>query len=372
MKLTPFLAEKWINDHENDCKYNLTESCVQPFVMDELLDLLGIKEKYINNLLNTTLDYGPINGSDSLKKQISQLYQNVSIENIALAQGANNANMLVMMELFEENDEIITFTPTYQQFSSLAKSIHVNVIEIPYYEEKGWMFDFDELENSIHSNTKAIILTNPNNPTGTILDNDSSLKLIEIARKKDLYLIVDEAYYGMNIDGIKYKSFIDLYEKAIIVSGLSKPFACPALRIGWIIGPKEFIDRIIIRRDYDIISLSKMNDMLACEVLTQKEKIIKRNLDICMENRRIIEEWINSEIHITNAFTQGTTQLIRYDLEIPSVEFAEMIQNETGVFFVPGSCYGAEYHLRLGGGLNPKILKEGLDVFSKWIRKFDE
>ena len=372
MKLQPFKAEKWINDHENNCIYNLTESCVQPFKMDELLDLLGIKDKYIDSLLNTTLDYGPINGSDSLKEQISKLYESVSVDNIALAQGGNNANMLVVMELFDKNDEIITFTPSYEQFSSLAKSIHANVVSLPLYEENNWMYDINEIEENINKNTKAIVLINPNNPTGTVMKEKDCLELVELARKYDLYIISDEAYRGMIVEGTEAKSFVDYYEKAIVTSGLSKTYALPALRIGWIIGPKEFIDRIIIRRDYDIISLSKMNDMLAYEVLNQKDKIIQRNLDICLENRKIIQDWIKKEKHITNVFTQGTTQLIHYDIDIPSEEFAEMLQNETGIFFVPGKCYNAEYHLRLGGGINPNILKEGLQVFSKWLRKFDK
>ena len=372
MKLQPFKAEKWMNDHENDCKYNLTESCVQPFKMDELLNLLGIKEQYIEQLLNTTLDYGPINGSDSLKEQISKLYENVSVDNIALAQGGNNANMLVIMELFDENDEIITFTPSYEQFSSLAKSIHASVVSLPLYEEKNWMYDLNEIENNINSNTKAIVLINPNNPTGTVLSESDCLDLVKLARKYDLYIISDEAYRGMIVEGKEAKSFADYYEKAIVTSGLSKTYALPALRIGWIVGPKEFIDRIIIRRDYDIISLSKMNDMLASEVLNQKNIVIKRNIDICLENRKIIQEWIKTEPHITNVFTQGTTQLIHYDIDMKSEMIAELIQKETGIFFVPGACYNSEYHLRLGGGLNPVILKEGLEVFSKWLRKFDK
>ena len=372
MKLQPFKAEKWINDHENDCIYNLTESCVQPFKMEELLNLLGIKEKYIENLLNTTLDYGPINGSDSLKEQISKLYEHVSVENIALAQGGNNANMLVVMELFDKNDEIITFTPSYEQFSSLAKSIHATVISLPLYEEKNWMYDLNEIEKNINSNTKAIVLINPNNPTGTVLSESDCLDLVKLARKYDLYIISDEAYRGMIVDGKEAKSFADYYEKAIVTSGLSKTYALPALRIGWIIGPKEFIERIIIRRDYDIISLSKMNDMLASEVLKQKNKVIKRNIDICLENRKIIQKWMKTEPHITNVFIQGTTQLIKYDIDMKSEMFAELIQKETGIFFVPGACYNSEYHLRLGGGLNPVVLKEGLEVFSKWLRKFDQ
>ncbi len=115
-----------------------------------------------------------------------------------------------------------------------------------------------------------------------------------------------------------------------------------------------------------------MNDLLAVEVLKQKEKVLSRNYDICMKNRAFLKEWIKEEKHITNTFTSGTTQLIRYDMKIPSEELSLRVQKEEGIFFVPGSCFDCEYHLRLGGGIDPIIFQKGLKTFSKWLRQFDD
>ena len=373
MKIRPFKVETWMNEHENEGLYNLTESCVSPLKMGELLDLLNIKEKYLDTFLDMKLDYGDINGSDELKKQICQLYDTVEPCNIAIAQGAINANEMAIMELIEPNDEIITFTPGYQQISSLAESLGANIIELKLYEDKGWQMDFDELERVITEKTKAICVTLPNNPTGTMLSGEQAVQLVELAEKYDLYLFVDEVYRGLCVDDFCYQgSFYGLYDKAIITSGLSKAYGLPALRLGWIIGPKDFIDRIINRRDYHIISIPKMNDLLAVEVLKQKEKVLSRNYDICMKNRAFLKEWIKEEKHITNTFTSGTTQLIRYDMKIPSEELSLRVQKEEGIFFVPGSCFDCEYHLRLGGGIDPIIFQKGLKTFSKWLRQFDD
>ena len=372
MKVSPFKVEIWMNEHENDGIYNLTESCVSPLKMGELLELLDIKEKYLSDLLDMKLDYGDINGSDELKKQICQLYETAEPCNIAIAQGAINANEMTIMELIEPNDEMITFTPGYQQVSSLAESLGAKVIELELKEEKGWQVDFDELEKAITDKTKVICVTLPNNPTGTMLSTQACVRLIEIAERHDLYLFVDEVYRSLYADRFCYQgSLFDLYDKAIITSGLSKSFGLPGLRLGWIVGPKAFIDRIIYRRDYHIISISKMNDVLAVEVLKQKEKILSRNRDICLKNRAYLEEWIKHERHITNSFTSGTTQLIRYDMKIPSEELSLRVQKEAGIFFVPGSCFDCEYHLRLGGGIDPIIFQNGLNVFSNWLRQFD-
>ena len=372
MEIKPFKVEIWMNEHENDCIYNLTESCVHPFQMEELLNFLDIKDNYLSLLLNTTLDYGPINGSEELKKQICGLYETVTPENIALAQGAINANEMALMELIDPDDEIITFVPGYQQVLSLSESLGAKVIELKLKQENGWQPDLNELEKAITEKTKAVCMTLPNNPTGTMLSGKKADQLIEIMRKHNLYLFADEVYRGLCVDGNSYNgSLFDIYDKAIVTSGLSKSFALPALRIGWIIGPNEFIKKIINRRDYHIISLSKMNDTLAIEVLKQKDKILDRNLKICLENRSFLHKWINEEPHISNIFTSGTTQLIRYDMDIPSEELALRVQKEKGIFFVPGSCFDQEYHLRLGGGIKPEIFKKGLTEFSKWLRQFD-
>lgn len=372
MKLENFKVETWMNEHENDCIYNLTESCFTPLTVRELLELCGVKDSFMNEMLDVRLDYGPIAGSEELRVEIAALYKNCTPDQIAVAQGAINANAMALFELIEKGDHILAFTPLYQQLLSLPESIGAEITCIPCLEEDDWQPDINQLESAIQPNTKVLCLNNPCNPTGYLYTDDEMKAIAEFAKKHDLWIFADEVYRGLNQEDDTFgSSFFDYYDKCIVSGGLSKTFALPGLRMGWLAAPKAFIDQIAIRRDYHIISLPKINDTLSILALKNKELILNRNRLISKRNREIIKEWVKQEPHIDVVFTNSTTLYIRYDMDIPSDELALRLQKETGVFFVPGVCFDIDHHLRLGGGVESEMLEKGLAVFSKWLRQFD-
>ena len=373
MKLENFKVETWMNEHENDCIYNLTESCFTPLTMRELLDICEVREAFMEDLLEVRLDYGPIAGSNELRQEIASLYKNCSPDQIAIAQGAINANAMALYELIEKGDHIVAFTLLYQQLLSLPLSIGAEITCIPCLEEADWQPDISKLEAALKPNTKVLCLNNPCNPTGYLYTDEQMQAIAQFARQHDLWLFVDEVYRGLNQHDDSFgSSFFDFYDQCIVSGGLSKTFALPGLRMGWLAAPQSFIDKITIRRDYHIISLPKINDTLSILALKNKDKILKRNRLISMQNRKTIQRWVADEPHIDVVFTDSTTLFIRYDMDIPSDELALRLQKETGVFFVPGTCFDIDHHLRLGGGIEPKQLTEGLAVFSKWLRQFDK
>lgn len=373
MKLENFKVETWMNEHENDCLYNLTESCFTPLTMRELLELCEAQDSFMTELLDVRLDYGPIAGSDELRIEIAKLYKHCFPNQIAIAQGAINANAMALYELVEKGDHIIAFTPLYQQLLSLPLSIGAEITCIPCLEEADWKPNINKLETALKPNTKMLCLNNPCNPTGYLYTDEEMIAIADFARQHDLWLFVDEVYRGLNQHDDQFgSSFFDYYDKCIVSGGLSKTFALPGLRMGWLAGPQAFIDQIAIRRDYHIISLPKINDTMAILALKNKEKILERNRLISTQNRATIQHWVANEPHIDVVFTDSTTLFIRYDMDIPSDELALRLQKETGVFFVPGVCFDIEHHLRLGGGIEPTMLADGLAVFSKWLRQFDK
>lgn len=113
------------------------------------------------------------------------------------------------MTLLSTNDHILSFLPTYQQLYSFPESLGVEVDFIHLKEENEWKIDFEELEKNIRENTKMICLNLPNNPTGTTLDHEEMHQLIQICKKHDLYVLVDEIYRGL----YQEESISDLYEK---------------------------------------------------------------------------------------------------------------------------------------------------------------
>lgn len=371
MKINEFKVETWMTDHENDCQYNLTETCVSSLSLSELQQF--VDENIMETLMSMKMDYGPIVGSQRLKKAILSLYEKGNEENITIAHGAINANELVLISLLDPGDHVISLFPTYQQMYDFPRSLGCDVSLIHLNEEQGWMPSLDDFKKVMQKNTKMICLNSPNNPTGTTIPLSLMKDIIALARENDCYILCDEIYRDVDTENeVMFPSFSDYYEKAIVTQSLSKVFSFAGLRLGWIKGPKEVIDLINYRRDYHIISSGPMDDYLACLVLENKESILKRSIDICKQNKKILQKWLDQEPLVSCVIPRhGTVCFLHYHIDIPSKELCEKLQKETGVFFVPGSAFDTEYHLRFGFTQDEKIIKEGLITFSNWLRQYD-
>lgn len=368
MKIDIFDIEAWMTEHEKEYTYNLAESCVASLTIQELLDFCQNKEEVLQHILHAKLDYGPIVGSDDLKEGILKLYDTGNLENITITHGCINANELVLISLLQQGDHIITIYPTYQQMYSFPESFGVEVSLIELLEENNWQPTIEEFKELIKENTKMICLTSPNNPTGTSISNDLLEQLVVLAKEHNIYLLVDEAYRGAG--ATKEVSISDIYDKGIATSSMSKTMGLAGLRIGWIKGPKEIITLVDNRRDYHIISSGYLNDYLATIAFKNYDKIHNRSMDIITLNRQVVKEWLETEPNVSCQLSNtGTIAFLKYDLDMPSKELCVKLQEETGVFFVPGACFGKEYYLRFGMANKTEEIKKGLQIFSRWIKE---
>lgn len=370
MKVNEFEVETWMTDHETHCQYNLTETCVSSLSLQDLQTY--VDEDISSTIMNMTMDYGPITGSSRLKKAILSLYEKGTENQITITHGAINANELVMMGILEPGDHVVSLYPTYQQMYDFPASLGCEVSLIELDENNNWMPTIDDFKKIIQPHTKMICLNSPNNPTGTTLPFNLMQEIIEIAKENDCYILCDEIYRGINTKtSMMSPSFSDYYEKAIVTQSLSKVFSFAGLRLGWIKGPENIINDINYRRDYHIISSGPLDDYLACLVLENKDKILQRNRNICENNKDILKQWLDNEPLVSCVIPdEGTVCFLKYDIDMPSKELCERLQDETGVFFVPGSAFGIEYHLRFGFTHEPQYIQEGLNVFSKWLDQF--
>ena len=369
MKIDFFDVEAWMTEHEKDYRYNLAETCVDSMNVNDLLKMVEDKDAVINDLLNTNLDYGPIEGSKRLRKAIAKLYETGDLDNISISHGCINANELVLISLLEKGDHLISITPTYQQMYSFPESFGVETDLVELKEGNDWLPDLDDFKRAIKDNTKMICLVNPNNPTSTMFSKEFLMKLIEIAKAHQLYILCDEVYQGLSDDEV---SISDLYDLGIATSSLSKITSYAGLRIGWIKANHKIIKMINDRRDYHIISTGYINDYLATIVVENYDKILKRSRKIIETNRQILIDWLEKEPLVDCVVPKvGTIAFLKYKLPIKSKELCIELQKDTGVFFVPGACFNQEYHLRFGFANNSKDIKIGLELFSKWLHKDD-
>lgn len=372
MKIAEFEVETWMTDHELDCRYNLTETTVSSLTLNDLQQWTD--EDIVSQVMSMPMDYGPIVGSPRLKDAILSLYETGTHENITITHGAINGNELAMMSILEPGDHVISLFPTYQQMYDFPKSLGCDVSLIYLKEENQWLPSLEDFKNAMTTHTKMICLNSPNNPTGTTLPLSLMKDIIKLAKENDCYILCDEIYRGVSTVSQEISpSFSDYYDKAIVTQSVSKVFSFAGLRLGWMKASQEVIDIINYRRDYHIISSGPLDDYLGCLVLENKEKILQRSTEICRESKQVLKEWLTHEPLMSCVIPdEGTVCFLKYNIDMPSQEFCEKLQKETGIFFVPGSTFGMENYLRFGLTHDAEYVKEGLTLFSQWLKQFNK
>lgn len=373
MRLDTFKVERWMDEYEGFLTYDLGETCVDSLKIGELLKLCGKDPaEFMKELEDRRMVYGWIHGSDELKKGIASLYETMTVDDVVPTHGGISANHMVLAELAEPGKNVVTFVPTYQMHYSIPESIGAEVRKLHLKKEEKFLPNLEELKKLVDKDTVLIDICNPDNPTGAVIPKETMVKIVEIAKSVDAYLLCDEAYREYYEDGSAMYSAADLYEKGISTSSMSKFFGLAGLRIGWIATKdKDFMHRMHGRRDYDTISCGVIDDILAGMALAHKDKLIERNSKIIREGRAVLDQWVKDTPSVDYIKPMGgNTALVYYDVDVPSFEFCAHLVKDNGVLVTPGSAFEFEHCFRIGYAFSPDKLKIGLDIIAKTIEEY--
>ncbi|MCH7771519.1 MAG: aminotransferase class I/II-fold pyridoxal phosphate-dependent enzyme, partial [Bacteroidetes bacterium] len=168
-----------------------------------------------------------------------------NVHDIFVTTGASEAIDICLTALVNDGENVLTPSPGYPLYTAIESKL--GMISNPYYldEDNAWAPDVDDIKQKINDKTKAIILINPNNPTGTIYTQDNLLQIIDLALEHHLVIFADEIYDKLLFDGKKHVSIASLNKdvSCITFGGLSKNYMVPGFRIGWGImsGRKEVL-----------------------------------------------------------------------------------------------------------------------------------
>jgi aspartate/methionine/tyrosine aminotransferase len=369
VKIETFQLERTQSLWENTVDYNLTETGIFPLTLEELLD-----EKEIKKLHTLRLGYGQTNGSIELRDAISAMYPGTDRDNVMVTSGSIEANFVTIWSLLERGDELVLMLPNYMQIWGVARAFDINVK--PYYlkEELQWQPDLDELKKIVSSKTKMIAVCNPNNPTGAVLTEKAMNTIVEIAKNVNAWLYVDEIYRGAELSGKETASFFGRYDKVIVAGGLSKAYALPGLRIGWLVGPYKEIADTWARRDYTTIATSVLSNRIATLALQPelRAKILQRNRKMLNENIIVLTTWANSHPGLFRFIPPqaGGMVFLHYNMDINSTELVTKIRKEKSTFIVAGDCFGMNHRVRIGIGSEKEYLQTGLKRISETLKEF--
>lgn len=361
MELTIFEMERMQSTWENVVEYNLAESGVHPLTLRELLAMDGGSEE----ILGFPMAYSQSNGTPELRRIVAGLYPGAGEQNILVTTGSSEANFLILWHLLNPGDEFVVMLPNYMQVLGLGQTFGARVRPFHLKEvDKAWRVDEEELKGAITRRTKLVAICNPNNPTGATLGMDFLKLVADLASEAGAWVLSDEVYQGAERVGDVTPSLWGLYDRALVVNGLSKAYGLPGLRIGWVAGPAETVDKLWAYHDYTTIGPAYATDRLAQIALrpANRGKILGRTKGILRHNYPIIEKWIrdHGELFRFAESRAGAIQYLAYNLDLNSTALAERLIHNRSVLVVPGDHFGMDGFLRLGYGPEPDYLRAGL------------
>lgn len=192
--------------------------------------------------------YSDSKGIFSARKAIMQYCQlkgfpHVDIDDIYLGNGVSELISISLQALLDDGDEVLVPMPDYPLWTACVSLAGGNAVHYLCDEKANWYPDIDDIKSKITSNTKAIVVINPNNPTGALYPDELLKEIVEIARQNDLIIFADEIYDRLVMDGKKHTAIASLAPDVFCVSmnGLSKSHRICGFRVGWMVlsGPKN-------------------------------------------------------------------------------------------------------------------------------------
>lgn len=294
---------------------------------------------------------------------------------IIVTSGAQEALMVTLMTLLDDGSNMVIPSPHYDEYSRDASILGGELVPVPTTLETNFTVDVPTLAAAITPQTKAIIVVNPNNPTGTLLPREKLVEIAELAKERDLMVISDEIYEYYVFDGREHVSMGALpgmKERTITINSFSKSFGMTGLRLGYIAAPAEFIQAMLPFHHAMMICANVVTQFGGLAVLSQSREWFG---DVLAEYDRRRQLWMETldKINLPYAEPQGAYYVF-IDIRptgLSSAEFVARAREEARLVFQPGTIGGGAGEGFIRGALTrgSPDFEQGLGRFVEFIEK---
>jgi aminotransferase len=264
-------------------------------------------------------------------------------DQVLVTVGVSEALWLALKAITDPGDEILVVEPCFVANAAAVEMVGGVPVLVKTSVENDFQVTGAELEAHITKKTKAILMSYPNNPTGAILTKKQLLEVAEVAEKYDLIVISDEIYERL-VYGVEHTCFASLpnmYERTILLSGVSKSFAMTGWRIGYATAPAEIMQAMRKLHQYLIMSAPTMSQAAALEALTNGEDDVEHMRQAYDARRRMIVDGFN-RLGLPTFEPRGAFYCFPNitSTGMTDEEFCETLLLEERVAVVPGSAFG--------------------------------
>jgi aspartate/methionine/tyrosine aminotransferase len=306
-------------------------------------------------------------GIPALREKIAGDYPhlNLSLDQIIVTAGSQEALYLIMRTLIEAGDEVVLPNPGFIPYTMMARMLEARTVTYRLPAKDDFCFDLDEFESRLSPRTKVVICISPSNPTGRVLSKND-LRAIAMAVERsgsNAFIISDEIYRELYYTSERPASLSEFYPRTIVVSGLSKSMRMTGWRIGWLAGDAEVIKAALVLHGYTVTCASSVSQKAALAAWTDEAAASREEYRAIFHRRRDhLLGLLRNELGLRCVTAEGAfyamVDVSQYGDEMKVAEAGL----EQGVVTIPAGAFGDESKgfLRISFCADEERLSEGV------------
>ncbi|PKM83655.1 MAG: aspartate aminotransferase [Firmicutes bacterium HGW-Firmicutes-13] len=334
-----------------------------------------VKEAAVKAIKEGDTQYTHSLGKYDFREEIADYYYRtynitISPEQIIVTMGSSTAMLLAFSALLEKGGEIIISNPHYACYPNFIRYTGGKPREINVYEEDGFKYRPEKLQQFLSPGTKAVVINSPANPTGNVFSKDE----LEIIADLGCYIISDEVYHGLNYEGRDY-SMLEFTDQTFVINSFSKKYAMTGWRLGFVVAPHKFLRYMQVLQQNIFISASSFVQEAGRAALKYCDRHVLQMVNTYNERRlyvleRLAEMKIATRVNPTGAF-YALANIKKYNTDSYSLAFE--ILEKAKVAVTPGIDFGSngEGYLRISYSNSLENIKEGMDRLESFLKEIE-
>ncbi len=335
--------------------------------------------------------YTPASGMLELKQAICNSLKakeglDYTPSQIVVSNGAKHSLFNIFQAILNPGDEVIIITPFWLTYPELVKMADGVPVYVEAYESNNFEPSKEDILAAVTDRTKAIIINNPSNPTGSVYTQKTLADIAHIAREHDFFIVSDEIYDELIYDSHKHLSIADVskdaYRRTIMVNGLSKSYSMTGWRIGYTASSEEIAKVMGGYQSHATSNPCSISQAASIEALTgPQDELVKMREEFNRRRKKIVK-MINEIDGLSCITPKGAFYVMMNISQLKgkslhgrtinnSMDFAEMLLDEALVAVVPGAAFGADDFERLSYAISMDSIKKGIKRIGEFVALLD-
>lgn len=350
--------------------------------------------EFIVNAAKDALDrgltkYTPASGIAPLKRAVcDKLRRDNGLdylpEQIVISSGAKQSLFNALQTVCQEGDEVIIISPYWLTYPELIKICGAKPVVVETKAENGFDLDIDAIERAVTDKTRALILNEPNNPTGTVYGRERIEELAKMLRRHpEIWVVADEIYEALTYDNLKHFSIAqiaDMKDRTILINGMSKSYAMTGWRIGYAASPAYIAKYMGALQSHQTSNPNTIAQYASVVALDEGEAFINNMRTVFEERRNALWSYLEAVPQIKYVKGNGAFYVMvdisafvgkKYRGEIidSALKFSGLLTEHAHVSTIPCECFGLQKYIRLTYTLSIERIREGVDRIKAFIEE---